>query len=425
MRFGVVFFDAAIDRRAVRSKMSDAVVQAREGWASVDGCEAFRITKIADLDSDVVWINNLDMKSYTANKLSQSPNHVPRYYLRTDIMQVAAEIGAHTEHERVPVIVQALSDVFARTMRLIQKQFGSCEIGIEHSRKKLEFLLASAVGRKSHPMDAELNEAMCQAWQNRVSVLGQTIPYQWWQCTLRRNRYVHACEVLDTPVPSSSNWEYLDASKLPAGNRARIDWAVNHQLPVLVHARVSDGKGFEASLTSFGSKAKATVTREWLCAPELYWVQRYYSTVEIDAAYVCNDGYATLPELAKFPVPNEFSMASISMGLLAENFLAMMAEPYLMPSGYVCYYPHSVWYTSMDRFMCFVGAAKLIKASSFGNPHAGFRAVSYGQGNLQISAPHEMIDDLTDLAASSGWEVPSTAYWKRTMEYRRHAEGGH
>jgi hypothetical protein len=162
------------------------------------------------------------------------------------------------------------------------------------------------------------------------------------------------------------------------------------------------------------------LAREWVCGPELYWISRYYSTVEIYGAYLCNDGYVTPPELAKFPPPNDFSLSSISNGLVAENFLAFMYEPTVAPMGSTAYYyPHCVWYTAMDRFFCFTQTVKLLKASSFGGSHGGFKFSSYGNGNLQVAAPVEMIEELTDMAAQSGWEVPASAYWKRTMESRR------
>lgn len=419
MRWGVVYFDAALDRRAVRRQGAASII-AREGWAAIDGREAFRITKIADLPSDTVWMSNLEADAYRSNGLSKSPNHVPNYYLKTDVRQIAAEIGADTEHERVSVIVQALSEVFSRTMRLVEKYYGTAELGLENNRKKLEFLLAQSVGRKTHAVDAGLNQAMEQAWQKRVYAMGQPIPRNWWQCTLRRNRYVHAYEVLDTPVPSSHNWEFVDVGKMPEGNKARLDWLCTNDKPVLARIRVADGRGLEAQITSFGSKANASLAREWVCGPELYWLSKYYSTIEVQGAYICNDGYVPPPELRKFPPPNDFCLSSISMGLLTENFLAFMYEPTLAPMGQTAYYyPHAVWYTTMDRFFCFAQTTKLIRLSTLGGGYGGFRFSSYGNGNLQIAVPAEMIDEMTDMAAQCGWEVPSSAYWKRTQESRK------
>jgi hypothetical protein len=417
MRYGVVYFDAALDKR--RKKSNDGTyVQARDGWASVGGADAFRIEKLADLPSDVVWITNLDFDSYRSNRLTQIPNYVPSYYLKSDIAQIAAEIGAHQDHERITAIVQALAQVFARTMRLAETYFGVTEIPSDQI-KKLENAIATATGRRKQVVDAPLNDSMKQAYQNRCLVIGQPIPREWWQCTLRRNRYQHAYDVLDTPVPSPNNWEYLDASKLPIGAKDRIDWVINNPKPVLAKARVSDGKGMEASITSFGAKKRSDVTREWLCAPELYWVSRYYNTVEIDAVYVCHDGYVLLPELERFPAPNEFTLASISMGLITENFLAVMTEPFKNPVGVEVYYPHCIWYAAMDRFILFTHAYQIVRASSYGNANSGFRVHSYGFGNIQVATPHEKVDELTDIAGSLGLEVPSSAYWKRTMQSRQ------
>jgi hypothetical protein len=416
MRYGVIYFDGALQQR--RTYRKDAsFIQARDGWASVAGTEAVRFDKLTDLPSDVVWITNLDFTSHRSNELHHSPNFVPSYFLRTDIAQVAAEIGAHQDHERVSVIVQALSEVFARTMRLSERYFGAKEIP-GNQNKKLENAIGGAIGRRTQPIDASLNTVMQQAHMTRCQVLGQPAPREWWQCTLRRNRYTHAYDVLDTAVPSTNNWEYLDASKLPASRRDRLAWAIDNPLPVVAKVRVSDGRGLEAMVTSFGGKKRGDQPREWVCGPELFWLSKYYNTVEIDAAYVCNDGYVLLEELARFPAANEFSLTSVSLGLLVENFLALMLEAYESPSKALIFYPHAVWYAAMDRFFMFLHAYQLVRASSYGQLNAGFRIVSYGMGNIQVAAPHEKIDELTDIAASVGLEVPSSAYWKRTMQYR-------
>lgn len=420
MRYGAIVFDAAVEQRRMRRRGETPVVEAREGWASVEGTEPFRIRKTADLPTDVVWITNLDMQSYVKNQLNRSPNFVPRHFMKSEFNQIAAEIGAHTEHEHVSVLARSLSDVFARVMRLCQKHFGVGHISTENRKRKLEYVIAESLRRKTQPMDAALNGAMEQAHQSRTTVVGQTIPYEWWQCQLRRNRYVNAYDVLDMPVPGANNWEYLDKSMLPAGDKAKIDWVVQNPLPVLVNAKIADGRGVEALITSFGGKRGNNVTKEWMSGPELYWVSKYYSTIDINAVYICNDGYVSMDELGKFPKPTPFTLSSLSMGLLCENFLAVMEEPYETPAGAFIYYPHSVWYSTMDRFFLFTMATRLVKASSYGRPNAGFRVQSYGLGNIQIAAPHEMIDELTDMAAQVGLEVPSSAYWKRTVNYRKH-----
>ena len=417
MRYGIVYFDAAIERRRVDPRDKNAYVQAREGWASIAGTTAFRIDRISELPSDVIWITNLDFTSYLKNNLGGSPNFVPYYYLKTDIAQIAAEIGAHPEHERVNVIVECLAEVFARTMRLAEQEFSVKGIGVGPKKKKLEHAIAGAIGRQSQVMDASLNKVMEQAFQRRNQVIGQTIPYEWWQCTLRRNRYEHAHDTLSVRVPSTGNWEYLDASRLPSGKQ-RVDWAINNDLPIVVHVRVADGKGLGAVLTSFGNKGRTTIAREWVSAPELCWLARYYSSIDIDAAFVCNDGYLPQREIERFPAANEFCLASVSMGLLAENFLAVLMEPSENPLSTAIYYPSCVWYSAVDRFIMFSLAYRIAKASGFGDPSAGFKIHSYGFGNIQIATPHEKIDELTDLAAGLGLEVPSTAYWKRTMQHR-------
>lgn len=419
MRHGAVFFDAALDLRLSRRRNGKSGVEAREGWASIDGEPPFRINKIADLPSDVVWLPNLDLGNYLHNGLQRSPNFVPDYYLRSHVGMIAAEIGAHQEHERVNVIVQAISEIFARTMRLAKKHFGVDEIAAENGRKKLEYSIAAAIGRRTQKIDASLNEALRMAYQSRTHVVGQSIPHEWYQCTLRRNRYKHAYEVLHSVgIPSTNNWEFVDGAKLPADRKSRMEWVLSNEFPVLAHATVADGKGIEAILTSYGGKAKSGLPREWLCAHELNWVSRYYSSIDIHAAYVCNDGYVDAPELRYFPPPTPFSLTSISLGLLVDNFFAALAEPYTSPSEAVLFHPHCVWLTAMERFYMFVSACRIVRASSYGNPHAGFRVHSYGQGNIQIAAPHEMVDELSDLAASADLEVPASAYWKRTMQQR-------
>ena len=417
MRYGIVYFDSAVERGRVGSRNKDAYVQAREGWASIAGTAAFRIDHLAELPSDVVWITNLDFNSYLKNNMGGSPNFVPYYYLKTDIGQIAAEIGAHIEHERINVIVECLANVFARTMRLAEQQYGIRGIGIGAGKKKLEHAVASAIGRGNTPtLDASLNKAMEQAFQRRNKVIGQTIPREWWQCTLRRNRYEHAHDTLSVRVPSNNNWEYLDASRLPSAKQ-RVDWAIHNELPTAVQVTVADGRGLGAVLTSFGNKGHTTIAREWVSAPELCWLARYYS-VHIEAAFVCNDGYRPQPEIERFPAANEFCLASLSMGLLVENFFSVLMEPPVNQMNASIYVPSCVWYSAVDRFIMFLLAYRIVKASGFGDPNAGFKIHSYGFGNIQVCTPHDKVDELTDLAAGLGLEVPSSAYWKRTMQHR-------
>lgn len=400
MKFGVALFTDVIKKKA-----RDRRREASEGWASIDGRVARRINSVVELESDVKWVTNLSYVDFFANQLGKNPNLFYSAFLRTEIKAIGEEIGAGIEQASPDKAASTLSTVCSRVGNLAIERLGvNMNLALPNVKTLPEFLAARTPSKNQIPDD--VNMALKHAYQP-MTQCATRYNREWKSATLRRPRYQHALEVLSTPVPSEHRWVYLDNSKLPESNTARIDWCVGHDLPVLANVAVKARRGELAEVISYNSGA--SVERAWLCQPELLWISMFCD-VEVIGAFVCEAGFEAQSELEKFPQLGDFSFCSYSLGLLVENLWVAMASPRTSVVNQKFFPPRAVWYRAIDRLEMFKAAAKLHRC--------GFQIAGYGVGSVWLNYPPGATRDLVDAALECGLDVPMSKYFELRNEVR-------
>jgi len=402
MQFGVVLFDDIL----LQKKSKNRRIAPSDGWASIEGGEAFRIKSITELASNVRWLTNMAFEDFYSNQAGRHPNFYPAVFLRTALNAIADEIGAGVELVSAGQSASLLSLVFSRVMKLavsVGAKPDDCGL------KSLQEILAARYLNR-YKIPEQLNEALRHAYQVQTSCLRKP-ERQWLSATLRRPRYQHALSVLSTPVPSEFEWEYLNNARLPKNGVDAIDWCVCNPLPVLANVVVKPNRGDFSSLISYGSGAY--VERSWVSQIELMLLSQFCQ-IEVIGAFVCNAGFEEQKEIAQFPSLGDFSHASYSLGVLSENLWVSMASPRTNSLSMKFYPPRAIWYRSMDRISMFMCAARLHKD--------GFGVVGYGVGSVWLNYPSGAIRDLADCAVEIGLDMPVSKWREVKTEGRLRAD---
>ncbi|WP_454727978.1 MULTISPECIES: hypothetical protein [Cupriavidus] len=406
-RYGVVLFDDAIGKR--RNGTARA---ATDGFAAIDGGRARRIKKVTELESDVKWLTNFEFADFNGNQLGRHPNLFMSGFLRVELKLLCDELGMGPDQMAVDRAAELLSGLFGRTMR-IAAQTLKVDLAAEIP-KGITKTLAEFIGARfpvTGRIDQKLNEAMERSYQTWNAVM-QRPRKDWQSISLRRPRYTHAIDVLSTPVPSNNRWVYLQSARLPASNMDRIDWILaSEELPMLANVVIKGRRGGLADLISFSSGA--SMERSWVSQPELLLLAQYCD-VEITGAFVCEDGFQHQKELDAFPSQGDFSLASTSLGLVAENFWASLANPRVNRMGKKVYLPRAIWYRAMDRVLTFVKAAQLKKEN--------FDIFGYGWGNVIAYYPRGATAEIIEAANALGLDVPVSKYRELQTEVRLDAD---
>jgi len=398
MDFGVVLFDDVL----LSKKDKNRRISPREGWASVEGGKAFRIKAITELASNVRWMTNLAFTDFYSSQAGRHPNFYPAEFLRTSLGAIADEIGASVELVSSEQSASALSSIFSRVMKLGRTIGAKPEEG---SLKSLPELL-SARYLNRYKIPEQLNEALRHAYQVQTPCIKKH-ERRWLNATLRKPRYAHAMDVLSTPVPSEFEWEYINHERLPVREGQIVEWCLNSPLPVLANVIVKPNRGDYASLISYGSGAY--VERSWVSQIELMWLVQFCH-VEVVGVFIGGAGFEEQKEINLFPSLGDFSHASYSLGLLAENLWVSMASPRTNALAMKFFPPRAVWYRSVDRLNMFMVASRLHKE--------GFGIVGYGVGSVWLNYPSGAARDLADCARELGLDFPVSKWRELKIEGR-------
>lgn len=397
MRYGVALFD-----RTNSHDPSDCLV-AKGGVAAIAGEGAFKFVSTSQLPNGVKWLTDLQWRDFCFNQLSSHPGFVFDGYLNTRTHEILEEIGASSEFLTSNEAANTLAGIFHRVMSYCESKYS---MTFNRFGAALQSDIAETWLQSQSGIDCSLERACSNANQAVNQVIAQAKP-GWQTLTLRRNRVVHAIDVLSTPVPGVDNWEFLDATQLPGGVNS-LEWCLSNDRSILAEVEVKPFSGTLAQVLSFGSGARHI--RNWVSLPELQLLAKC-AEVKILSAWVCNGLSQKQPELARFPgLGNDFCVVSTSMELLAENFWIAMATPAKTSNiAHRQTLPRHCWYRAADRVFMFSRVCKLAKA--------GFAVVNYGAGAATIKYPHGALSELLDVVHSqTDLNVPIGAQYRAINE---------
>ena len=112
--FGCVMFDIQeVDNKSIPVPGS--------GWASIDGKSAFRIKSIADLSKKIRWLTNLSQEVFWKTGVVKHNHLKASNYLRSDVSQIAKELGLIVPLTPIANICEVISELFSKVMKMSEE----------------------------------------------------------------------------------------------------------------------------------------------------------------------------------------------------------------------------------------------------------------------------------------------------------------
>jgi len=400
MRCGVVLFDSA-NNISVGDKTFASL---DSGWASVSGEAAVRITSIHDLDSAVLWITNLTEEQFYRAGLTGHANFRSEGYLRSTLRHIYTELGVDPQFVSADVVASVLSTVAQRVLEQAEKQYK-----VTPRSKALNDDFAFALNAPRSQIAADMYSLFEGSAQHAYVRTVQTNTYinQGAALTLRRNRLLHARELLSLPVPPDTQWEYIPREKLPARQYDIETMLEQSNTAFLVRCNARNINPLVADVFSVGSGAK--VIREWLT--DIEWQQaREWADIEYNGVLLCHAPSTAIPQAETLP-DDSYAPLSITYGLIAEQVWTAMTMKRGTRGEAARYTAAAAWFRAMDRTVMFSYAQKL---------HAkGLTVWGYGGGNVVILYPEGGLRHALDVSIDIGLLAPAS----KLLEARRNGVG--
>ncbi len=391
---GVVLFDL--------HEGSDGKMQPKlgAGWASLSGGKAFRIQRYEDLSAQSIWITNLDKTSFWHSGCTKIKRLRESGYFKTDLGALMREIGATTQKMGPTGVVESLSEIYQRTVKLMQEhyQVGALDNGycIEEIKPKLI--------PPDRSLGLEMDEVLSRSYTDFiVSGSKNYDTKKYTRITLRRPRLKHAQQVLETMCPQG-DWELIASSQMPE-QEFRLAWLESLGRPVLAQVNL---KNFSEKCPDFilpllqmgeaigmGGRKKE---RNWMSIQELKYFSRF-AKMEISSVFAAQ-GYKPIHAGKALLTMGELSDFSISLGLLAEMHWVSLSERSRHPqtNSKSMVSPRASWIRASDRFYCFTATIPLSSA--------GFEILGYGNGCVHVLCAKEKVMELAVMSANCGLLFP-------------------
>lgn len=390
MRCGVVLFDSA-NNITVGDKTFASL---DTGWASVSGETAVRITSIHDLDSAVLWITNLTEVQFYRAGLAGHANFRSEGYLRSTLRHIYTELGVDPQFVSADIVASVLSTIAQRVINLAEQRY---KVSLRSTKALNEdFAFALSAPRSQIPADMySLFEASAQHAYVRT-VQTNTYMNQGASLTLRRNRLIHAQELLCQAVPPDTQWEYIPREDLPASHRDIETMLETLETAFLVRCNARNIHPLVADVFSLSSGAK--VIREWLT--DIEWLQaREWAEIDYKGLLLCQAPSAPIPQAEALPT-GTYAPLSYTCGLIAEQIWTAMTQKRGTRGDESRYTAAAAWFRAMDRTVMFSHAQKL---------HAkGLTVWGYGGGNVVVLYPEGGLRHALDVSTDMGLMAPSS-----------------
>lgn len=404
VNFGCVLFDMQ------DGDNGEQVPRPGAGWASISGHIAFRIKDTDDLSSEVIWITNIDQKEFWKLGLARQTKLKSASYLSTNLLQIMNETGFTVPKMQISKVCENLSSIFNKVMKVASEFY--------YLNSYLQKDLAQEIRNNIEMPDSLINgyvdEALLRAYQDVVVCKPDFVVEDGDMIvSLKRPRYFHAKQVLETQYPSvDGNWQFMDIQQLTYEAKINSDgdvaaYLISLNKPLiacveLVSYKQVDGIGVNLDeLLRFGqtlSVGGRKRDRDWITQPELLYLN-HFANLKFGAAYVV-DSVIDKSFTTKLPYLGELSNFSYSLGLLAESvWMGLSArEISYETNSKSLVSPRACWIKASDRYWCFESALKIASA--------GFDVISYGMGAVSLSVSPSELQRLKQIAPLVGLVLP-------------------
>lgn len=393
-------------------------------WVSVEGEKATRIQGVEDLDSNRLWLSNLDRKIHWKAGLFTLKHIKDSRYLRVDLYQIARELGWSPKKIGSTKTAQAISEVFARVCRLAKDYAPE----LDYMTDSLANDLVRALDIKPYiHADETEEEAFACSYQDRTVLTLSDLPAgeeRW--VTFRIPRLYHVNQILgETSRLPQGPWKMIPEAAMPAKN-LRMQWVYDNfrDVPFMVKVRKMQFYGQENQFRDLFRMdevilaGRARRLRNWIPAPEFMGVRNF---MDMDIESVCT-GKEYVSASGIVPDFDPVYHHSYSYGLLMENVMTAYClrsvAPKLKTKTSVS--PWASWIRAYDRFFCLNNAAVLKPFSR--------KIASYGNGNVVVSTVESELEVLMGHATANGLQAPASTYslledWKEKTRKSQENQG--
>ena len=389
-----------IDAPRVGIAIFDNPANPLSGVCSLAGSEAVRFRTVGDLLSDCIWVTNLSFQQAYSHRLHNNPKIKLSNFFRIELERIAIELGLDLQ-KKPNSSIQLLSQIADRTVSLSTRVYGIDRYK-ESLKRSIEDVILLPVEPEMTPFVAQVIDNSFKPYQN---CWGPRNPENA-EYYLRFQRTNYAKTLLTLPVPFGTwrrvnNKFPLKNSSVKSGKESRIYKFLEELTaakPALLKVSVKDVHPAVAHLLDYG---QGTEQREWVPVQEIAQIAAY-SDVTILDMLVCENMEPVNPNLLEqLKSLDAAQNSSYSYGLIAESHLhAIFSKRKITRNGVKENITpvRASWLRAWDRVICFSVAAKL-------ESH-GFRVLSYGIGNIQVSCHERDLSRLTEVAKSLNLTMP-------------------
>lgn len=372
--------DNAVACPEIGIMLYDNPKECTSGHASVNGSTPTHVRQPSDLANNVIWITNADYGQFITLGHRNVHNLRGNTFLRTQVHQIAADLGYELAGAHAVDAAPVLSEVASRVFKLAASSY-EWKAGEIANADSLHENIKSRFPRDVYPSNnPALERALRAAYQTDSAITRADFVPNSVFLTLRMNRLAHAKKVLSCPIPDDA-WEHVSEVKLPVSQRERLAFCLKHDTPILAEVVMDMTRADSeyAALAAFGQKvASRMVLREWVSHPELIWLSRF-APIEIKSVFRSAE-YKALHERMQLPrtlVEDPLMELSYSAGLLAENhWVSLATDEYNRLLKKKSLTPRAVWFRAADRALCFSLAKKALDQ--------GFTVTGYSAGAVRV-----------------------------------------
>lgn len=396
------------------------------GLCSLQGHRAITFRTPGDLDSDCIWITNQTFQQALRCRLQNNQKLRRSDFFRVELERIAVELNLDLKNGRDRAITY-LSQVADRTVNLAKTIYQFDRVK-DTLRKTIEDVVFDKLEMEEKPY---LADAIAQSFKPYQYCYGARNP-DYVDYYLRFPRTTYAKLISQLPVPSGG-WRRV-SDKLPLENKT-VRAGVNSQVyafleeltdkrPALLKVSVTEVDPRFAHLLDYGQGSEQ---REWVPLPEVAQIAAY-ANVKILDMLVADGIEKPAEQFAKYLQSMDQSReASYSFGLVCESHLhAMFSKRKQTVHGQQksCTSARASWLRAWDRVICFSAAAEIEKC--------GFRVLSYGIGNIQVSSSEGDLAKLLQVSKRLKLTAPMKLHedieksneMKDLLEHRALSDGG-
>lgn len=394
-QFGVVFFDEEADPTA--------------GWAAVAGGQAYRISGVNELSTDVIWWTNISFENFfKSTEAWRSPWLRHDKYLVVSPKDVLQEWGVDPKTIGGDYSATLVSGLFNRVMVLAFRLIRDVEPRARMEEVFIGRFLREDLRRLLPEAEYPKGEAASivksgHAWQEFTRTTVRGIKGARW-IMLRKPRLAYAHEMLQTPIPKGP-FEFYGRSDLRKHAKDKLNWVLHNDNPCLAEVAINRLDADVAPIYGFGNATDQDkrIQRSWVAHPELI-VMSKFAEIDVKSVYMGHEYDLIgprLPEAVKDFLSDKYTELSWSGGVIAETLWRAAAlgeekasnkssnEDDRASSSW-----QGVWIKGADKANMFLTAMQMTEI--------GYSVVSYGLGWVRVMALEEDIPDLIRDALSYG-----------------------